>query len=94
MITKTIAGKLANMFNWFVPIAGIDANGNPQMISVDSNGGLSAVAGLAPAAGSYDNIVLNPPAKPTTIAYKLGATTVSTLTLTYSGDDVSTITKS
>ena len=53
-----------------------------------------APSGLAPAAGTYDNIVLDPPAQPTTITYKLGSDTVATLTLTYSGSDVATITRS
>lgn len=94
LIEKTISGIRTRIFNWFVPIAGIDKNGNPQLIRVDSTGSLASISGLTPAAGSYDNIVLDPPAKPTTITYKLGETTVATLTLTYSGDDIETITRS
>lgn len=44
MITKTIAGKLASMFNWFVPIAGIDPSGNPQLIKVLADGSLDVTA--------------------------------------------------
>jgi hypothetical protein len=55
------------------------------------------LASFTPAPGSYDAIVLDPPAKPTTVTYKVGGTsgtTVATLTLTYSGDDVATVTRS
>ena len=53
--------------------------------------------GLAPAPGSYDSIVLSPPAQPTTITYRQGGptgTVVATLTLTYSGSDVASVTRS
>lgn len=44
----------------------------------------------------YDYISLSPADVPTTIVYKLGGsggTTVATLTLTYSGSDVSSVTR-
>jgi hypothetical protein len=53
--------------------------------------------GLAPAPGTYDSVVMDPPDKPTTIAYRTGGptgTVVATLTLVYSGDDVASITRS
>jgi hypothetical protein len=44
-----------------------------------------------------DHITLSPPEKPTTITYRMGGetgTVVATVTLTYSGDDVATISRS
>jgi hypothetical protein len=56
---------------------------------------LEAGGGQAPAPGTYDSIVMDPPAKPTTITYKIGGvsgTTVRTVTIAYDGDDVSSVT--
>lgn len=57
----------------------------------------SITEGLAPAPGTYDTIVFNPPDVPTTITYRRGGTSglvIATLTLTYSGDDIASITRS
>lgn len=45
----------------------------------------------------YDYILLNPPSQPTTIIYKQGGSsgvTVATLTITYNGSDIESITRS
>jgi hypothetical protein len=45
----------------------------------------------------HDYVELDPPEKPVTVLYKIGGaggTTVATVTLTYTGDDVATITRS
>jgi len=58
-------------------------------------GGGASVPGINIPA--YDYVLLDPPAKPTTITYKTGGaggTTVATLTLTYVGDDVESVTRS
>lgn len=62
-------------------------------VLVDSAGRL-LLSSLVPV--EYDYISLSPADQPTTITYKLGGsggTTVATLTLTYSGSDVSTVTR-
>ena len=55
---------------------------------------LLVMCGLVPP--NYDYISLTPPEQPTTILFKsggVGGTTVSTLTITYSGSDIATVTK-
>jgi hypothetical protein len=91
--------SILKVFNFFREnespvVAGVDADGAPRPLKTDSSGSLSVETGLAPSPGTYDNIVLDPPSQPTTITYKLGSTTVATLTLTYSGSDIATITRS
>jgi hypothetical protein len=53
---------------------------------------IQVLGGIVPV--GYDGIELDPPAKPTTIVYKKGGDTVATLTITYSGDDIATVTRS
>jgi hypothetical protein len=68
-----------------------------QKINAALVDGLPTVDGLAPAPGTYDSVVMDPPDKPTTITYRTGGptgTVVATLTLVYSGDDVASITRS
>jgi hypothetical protein len=68
-----------------------------QKINAVLNDGVPSLEGLAPAPGTYDSIVLDPPDKPTTITYRTGGpsgTVIATLTLTYSGDDVASVTRS
>lgn len=63
-------------------------------ILVDSNGAL-IISGLVPK--EYDYIDLSPPSQPTTITFKLGGisgTVVATLTITYSGSDIATVSRS
>lgn len=63
-------------------------------VLVDSAGRL-ILSSLVPA--EYDYIDLSPPNQPTTITYKLGGiggVVVATLTLTYSGSDVATVSRS
>ena len=46
---------------------------------------------------AHDHVQLNPPAQPTTITYRKGGpsgTVVATLTLTYSGADLASVTRS
>lgn len=59
-------------------------------ILADSAGRL-IISSLVPK--EYDGIELSPANQPTTITYKLGGVTVATLTLTYSGSDITTITR-
>lgn len=65
-------------------------------ILVDPSGALvvsGSLGGGIPPSG-YDYIDLSPANKPTTITYKSGGSggsTVATLTLTYSGNDVQTV---
>lgn len=61
----------------------------------DAFGNILVTAGLVPSGWDYVN--LNPPAQPTTITFKKGGsggTTLATLTLTYSGSDIATVTRS
>lgn len=63
-------------------------------VVMDANGNLIITSGLA--VPKHDYISLTPPALPTTIIFKTGGsggTTVATLTLTYSGTDVATVTR-
>ena len=67
-----------------------------KSVNTDSNGNLvtANLGNLVPY--DFDYISLTPPDKPTTIVYKSGGvsgTTVATLTLTYTGDDIATITR-
>lgn len=58
---------------------------------------VSAVLSSSIVPFEYDYISLSPPSLPTTIVYKTGGasgTTVATLTIVYSGTDISTITRS
>ena len=63
-------------------------------VLVDSFGNLLVTAGLVPS--GWDFVDLSPPSQPTTITFKQGGsggTTLSTLTLTYSGSDIATVTR-
>jgi hypothetical protein len=67
----------------------------PKKILVGADGSINVIAGLIPK--NYDYIYLDPPSKPTTVTYKnggSGGTTVATLTIAYSGDDIQSITRS
>jgi hypothetical protein len=79
-----------------VAVVGEGPDGQPIPFAVGADGGLvSSVPGINIPA--YDYVLLDPPAKPTTITYKTGGaggTTVATLTLTYVGDDVESVTRS
>jgi hypothetical protein len=52
---------------------------------------IQVLGGIIPV--GYDNIVLDPPAKPTTITYKKGSDVVAVLTITYDGDDIATVSR-
>ena len=63
---------------------------------VDKYGRSITIDATALVPTSYDYIFLDPATNPTTIIYKTGGsegTTVATLTLTYSGDDITSITR-
>lgn len=63
-------------------------------VLVDSLGNLSVTTGLVPT--GWDFVDLSPPALPTTITFKTGGsggTTIATLSLTYSGSDLATVTR-
>lgn len=63
-------------------------------VLVDSFGNLLTTTGLVPA--GWDFVSLTPPSLPTSIVFKTGGssgTTTVTLTLTYSGTDLATVTK-
>lgn len=67
---------------------GLNEEGRPVPLSLGAGGGI--VSGEALPFGA-DYVLLDPPAKPTTITYKRGGSggaVVATVTLTYSGDDV------
>jgi hypothetical protein len=57
-------------------------------VLADSAGRL-IISSLVPK--EYDSIELSPANQPTTILYKLAGLTVATLTLTYSGSDISSV---
>lgn len=65
-----------------------------EPVLADSNNILLVSSGLVPPL--YDYIELSPANQPTSIVFKQGGsggTTVSTLTITYSGSDIETVTR-
>lgn len=66
-------------------------NANATTINPATEETLQSLAGLV--TQPYDYIDLSPPSLPTTITFKKGGITVTTLTLTYSGTDLATVSK-
>lgn len=52
---------------------------------------IQVLGGLIPV--GYDSVELTPPSLPTTIVYKKNGDVVATLTITYDGTDIATVTR-
>ncbi len=111
--TRPLAVRLSDGQSWLKKIVEIQqetskavaafAGGNDQMRLLDTN---RSIVNPATAEGQsfgqlvpkvYDYIDLSPPSLPTTVIYKQGGssgTTVATLTIVYSGTDISSVTRS
>lgn len=83
-----------NPFSYLMPTCFTELSQTAQLVriydAIQASGG-----GVAPAPGTYDFIDLDPPSQPTTITYRNGGPAgvlVRTVTLTYVGTDVETVT--
>ena len=89
-LTANLFGRNVQLAPHAVAIVGQSPTGQPVPLLVGADG--SQAGGSLPFGADY--VSMNTPSKPTVITYKTGGsggTTVATVTLTYTGDDVATM---